>query len=115
MMEERAIKEKKMRKILNFNINNKIYTIYDTNKINGKDSYIGETRYEQGIILIEKSNRQTMLDTLRHELAHVWLYENGHSYQDGGCFTYEDLCEYMSFSNESIYIITEEYKKRKGW
>lgn len=103
-----------MQTILSFKINNKIYTIYEVDKIEGKDSYIGETQYEKGIILIEKGTEKEMLDTLRHELAHVWLYENGHPYQAGGCFTYEDLCEYISFSNESIYKITLEYKKIKG-
>lgn len=100
--------------ITKFKINGKTYSIYDVDKIEGKDSYIGETRYEKGIILIEKGSRQNMIDTLRHELAHVWLYENGHPYQSGGCFTYEDLCEYISFSNESIYKITQEYLENGG-
>lgn len=104
-----------MQKIVEFKINGKTYTIYDVDKIEGKDSYIGETRYENGIVLIEKGSMKEMLDTVRHELAHIWLYENGHPYQAGGCFTYEDMCEYISFSNESVYNITREYMEKKGW
>ena len=104
-----------MEEIMKFKVNGKTYTIYDVDKIEGKDSYIGETRYEKGIVLIEKGTKQEMLDTVRHELAHIWLYENGHPYQAGGCFTYEDLCEYIAFSNVSIYSITDEYIKNKGW
>lgn len=104
-----------MEEIMKFKINGKTYTIYDTDKIEGKDSYIGETRYEKGIVLIEKGTMKEMLDTVRHELAHIWLYENGHPYQAGGCFTYEDMCEYISFSNESVYNITREYMEKKGW
>lgn len=101
--------------IMRFMINRKIYTVYEVDKIEGKKSYVGETQYDQGVVLIEKGTRQQMIDTLGHELAHVWLYENGHPYQEGGCFTYEDLCEYISFSNNSIYKIKQEYLKRKGW
>lgn len=108
-----------MLKILQFKINNKEYTIYDVDKIEGKDTYLGETRYEKGIILIEKNSKQNMIDTVGHELAHVWLYENGHPYQVGGCFTYEEVCEYISFSNNSIHKIMQEYIKIKeekyGW
>lgn len=104
-----------MKKITEFIINNKIYCIFDTDKIEGKDTYVGESRYEQGVILIERGTKEQMLITLRHELAHVWLYENGHSIQQEGCFTYEDLCEYIALSCNSVYNITEQYKKEKGW
>jgi hypothetical protein len=56
-----------------------------------------------------------MLDTLKHELSHVWLYENGHPYQAGGCFTYEDMCEYIAFSNRFVFDISEMYKIKKDW
>ena len=93
----------------------KTYTIYEVDKIEGKDTYIGETQYDKGIVLIEKGSKQQMIDTLGHELAHIWLYENGHPYQAGGCFTYEQVCELISFSNNSIYNIIQAYKKKKGW
>lgn len=104
-----------MQKIIDFIINNKIYTIYDIDHIKGKKTYVGESRYEEGVVLIEKGTKKQMLTTLKHELAHVWLYENGHSEQAEGCFNYEDLCEYIALSCDSVYNITEKYKKEKGW
>lgn len=104
-----------MQKIVEFKINGKTYTIYDVDKIDGKNSYIGETQYDEGVVLIERGTKQNMIDTLGHELAHIWLYENGHSYQAGGCFTYEQVCELISFSNNSIHKIMQEYLKVKGW
>lgn len=103
-----------MTKILDFTYRGKPYTVYDVDKIEGKDSYIGETNYDNGRILIEKGSRQEMLDTLKHELAHVWLYENGHPYQAGGCFTYEDMCEYIAFSNNFVYEISQRYLDAKS-
>ena len=56
-----------------------------------------------------------MLLTLKHELMHVWLYENGHKEQDDTeIFDYEDLCEYVALSNDSINRIVLEYLKAKG-
>lgn len=104
-----------MHKIVSFSINGKDYTIYDTPRIEGKDSHIGETNYEKGIILIEYGTIPEMMTTVRHELAHVWLYEHGHFYQAGGCFTYEDLCEYIALSNRFVYEISERYRIAKDW
>lgn len=101
--------------VMKFTINDKVYTIYNTDEIKGKSSYIGETRYDRGLVFIERNTIMNMLDTLRHELAHIWLYENGHPYQEGGCFTYEEVCEYISFSNGFIYKITEQYILKKGY
>ena len=56
-----------------------------------------------------------MIDTLKHELAHVWLYENGHKNQSGDeVFSYEDLCEYVALSNDSINKVVDEYLKNKN-
>ena len=47
---------------------------------------------------------------------HVWLYENGHKNQDRQeIFDYEDVCELVALSNDSINRIVEEYLKDKGW
>lgn len=103
-----------MQEICDFKINNKTYTIYEVDKIEGKDSYIGESNYDEGLIYIEKSNQEEMLITLKHELMHVWLYENGHKNQDGDeIFSYEDLCEYAALSNDSINKIVKLYKRKK--
>jgi len=55
-----------------------------------------------------------MLLTLKHELMHVWLYENGHTNQTGDeVFDYEDVCELVALSNNSINKIVKEYLANK--
>ena len=99
-----------MEEICKFNINNKTYTIYDVDKIEGKKTYVGQSQYEKGLIYIEKGTEEEMLITLKHELMHVWLYENGHKNQDGKeVFGYEELCELSALSNDSINRIVDEY------
>lgn len=104
-----------MVEICSFKINNKIYTIYDVDKIEGKPSYVGQSDYLDTNIYIEKGSVKDMLLTLKHELMHVWLYENGHKNQSGDeVFSYEDLCEYVALSNDSINKIVDEYLKNKN-
>ena len=55
-----------------------------------------------------------MLLTLKHELMHVWLYENGHTNQNNKeTFGYEDLCELVALSNNSINNVVEVYINSK--
>jgi len=104
-----------MKEICKFIINNNIYTIYDVDKIEGKKSYVGQSNYDNRKIFIEKGTKKDMLLTLKHELMHVWLYENGHTNQDGQeIFDYEDMCELVALSNDSINRITKEYLKSKN-
>lgn len=101
-----------MEKICDFYINNKKYSIYNVDKIEGKESYLGQTDYLSTDIFVEKNNIEEMLNTLKHELMHAWLYENGHTNQNGDeCFSYEDVCEYSALANNSINKIVEEYKR----
>ena len=103
-----------MNEICSFEINNKIYTIYDVDRIEGKKNYVGQSQYEEGKIFIENNSYKQMLLTLKHELMHVWLYENGHKNQDGQeIFGYEDVCEIAALSNNSINKITDLYLKSK--
>lgn len=103
-----------MEEICKFNINNKTYTIYDVDKIEGKKSYVGQSQYDKGLVYIEKGTEEEMLITLKHELMHVWLYENGHKNQDGKeVFSYEDLCELSALSNDSINRIVHVYINEK--
>lgn len=99
-----------MQEICSFYINGKKYTIYNVDKIEGKKSYVGQSQYDKGLIFIECGKFSQMLLTLKHELMHVWLYENGHKNQDGDeIFGYEDLCEYSALANNSINKIVELY------
>lgn len=103
-----------MHEICSFKINNKIYTIYDIDKIEGKKNYVGKTEYDNTDIFIEIGNIEDMLLTLKHELMHVWLYENGHKNQDNNeVFGYEDVCELVALSNNSINRIVKEYLRYK--
>lgn len=104
-----------MEEICKFEINNNIYTIYDVDKIEGKENYVGRSHYDDRTIYIEKGTKEDMLLTLKHELMHVWLYENGHTNQnDEETFGYEDVCELVAYSNNSINRITNLYLKSKG-
>ena len=104
-----------MEEICQFIINDHIYTIYDVNKIQGKKNYVGRSHYEDKTIYVEKGNFKDMLLTLKHELMHVWLYENGHTNQNGDeIFDYEDMCELVALSNDSINRIVNLYLEEKG-
>lgn len=104
-----------MKKICQFIINNNIYTIYDVDKITGKENYVGRSHYEDRTIYVEKGNFKDMMLTLKHELMHVWLYENGHTNQTGDeVFDYEDVCELVALSNNSINRIVNEYLSNKN-
>ena len=104
-----------MEEICQFIINNNIYKIYDVDKITGKENYVGSSHYEDKTIYVEKGNFKDMLLTLKHELMHVWLYENGHTNQTGDeVFDYEDVCELVALSNNSINRIVNEYLSNKN-
>lgn len=98
-----------MKEICKFIINGRIYTICDVNKITGKETYVGRSNYNDRNIYIEYGNRDEMLITLKHELMHVWLYENGFEEQKDGCFSFEDVCELVAYSNSSINRIVKLY------
>ena len=67
------------------------------------------------LYILKNGSYKDMLLTLKHELMHVWLYENGHKNQDGDeVFNYEDVCEYVALSNNSINRIVKEYLYAKG-
>lgn len=99
-----------MQEICKFTINNKVYTIYDVDKITGKQNYVGRSHYDDKTIYIEYGTEEQMMLTLKHELMHVWLYENGHKNQNNNeIFGYEDVCELVALSNNSINRIVDEY------
>ena len=103
-----------MERICSFIINDRLYTIYDVKEITGKDSYVGQTQYDTGKVYIEGTTEDEMLITLKHELMHIWLYENGHKNQDNQeMFSYEELCEYVAYSNDFINRITNKYLRAK--
>lgn len=67
------------------------------------------------LYILKNGSYKDMLLTLKHELMHVWLYENGHKNQNGDeVFNYEDVCELVALSNNSINRIVKEYLNAKG-
>ena len=65
--------------------------------------------------MLKNGSYKDMLLTLKHELMHVWLYENGHTNQNGDeIFSYEDVCELAALSNSSINRIVNLYLEEKG-
>lgn len=104
-----------MQEICSFVINNRIYTIYDVDRIKGRENYTGRSDYSNRTIFIEKTDYDTMLIILKHELMHVWLYENGYEYQTKECnFNFEELCELVALSNDSINRIVKLYLDSKN-
>lgn len=66
------------------------------------------------LYILRNGSYKDMLLTLKHELMHVWLYENGHKNQNGNeIFNYEDVCEYVALSNDSINRIVKKYLNAK--
>lgn len=66
--------------------------------------------------MLKNGNSNQMLLTLKHELMHVWLYENGHTNQTKDeVFDYEDVCELVALSNSSINRIVNLYLEIKGF
>ena len=101
-----------MEEICKFQINGNIYTIYNVDKIDGKNSYVGRSHYGDKTLYVENGTKEQMLLTLKHELMHVWLFENGHINQNNKeTFGYEDLCELVALSNNSINRIVNLYLK----
>ena len=102
-----------MEKVCKFEINNRIYTIFNVNKIEGKTTYVGQTDYSIRHIYIEDNTYGEKLITLKHELVHVWLYENGYKYQGKDlCFNVEDVCEIAAYSNAFINKIVLKYIRK---
>jgi hypothetical protein len=80
-----------------------------------RKSIVGRSAYDDRTIYVEYSTPYQMMLTLKHELMHVWLYEHGHTNQDGKeVFGYEDVCELTALSNDFINKIVKEYTLRNS-
>ena len=73
------------------------------------DYTLGITIYkQQKILLLDK--QPNLERTLKHELAHVWLYEYGHNQKKQ--FEHEDICEIVACSNDFINEVVKRYKDK---
>lgn len=71
----------------------------------------GLCEYSTHIIhLNEELNKSQMLMTLRHELAHCWLWTYGACYES---YSEEDVCNKVSAMCEFIYEISNKYMRNE--
>lgn len=71
------------------------------------DCTLGLTFYKKHEIWLLNSNT-SIIRTLKHELAHVWLWEYGHN-QEEKAFNNEDVCEIIACSNDFINEVVNKY------
>ena len=100
-----------------FKINNTEWTIktVDEATINNEiknDFTLGVTIYKKQEILLLES-QANIIKTLKHELAHVWLYEYGHIQDNDTTYGYEDICEIVACSNNFINETIYQYQNNK--
>ena len=102
---------------MKFEINNSMWEIKEITEeemyyYNGRQGYYthGLTCYKENTIYINKTSPEK-IRTLKHELAHCWLYMYGHN-QDDKNFNNEDICEILASSNDFINEVVQEYIKQ---
>ena len=106
---------------MKFTINNSEWTIEEVGKdkmtCEGSEWTLGLTVYlEQKILLLKE--QPNMERTLKHELAHVWLYEYGHNqHNENKKYDCEDVCEIVASSNNFVNEVVNQYKdsKKEEW
>lgn len=96
-----------------FDLNDETWTIIQVPSIGDDITTVGETEYQTRTIrLLDWIDDTTKKRTLKHELAHVWMWEYGHNQHDEGkTFDNEDVCEIIACSNNFINEIIEKYFK----
>lgn len=94
---------------MKFKCNNIEYEIIEKEQLENGE-YVGLTEYQNKRVLLKKLDRDFMIRTLKHELAHVWMWEYGHN-QDEKEFNNEDVCEIVACSNDFINEVVEKYKQ----
>lgn len=99
-----------------FEINNSKWTIREVdeaemNNETKNDYTMGLTIYktQQILLLKDQANKKK---TLKHELAHVWLYEYGHFQYDEERYHYEEVCEIVASSNDFVNETIYQYENR---
>ena len=99
--------------LTNFSLNGETWNIIEVPNIGDDVTTIGETEYHTRTIkLLEWVDKTTKIRTLKHELAHVWMWEYGHNqHGEDKTFTNEDVCEIIACSNDFINEVIEKYFK----
>lgn len=94
---------------MKFEINDNIWKIKEVPKelIQGEDA-LAETDYmEQEIRILDTC--KCKVNSLKHELCHVWLWEYGHIQNDDYKYPFEQVCQIVANSNDFINDIIEDY------
>lgn len=100
---------------MEFEINNSKWIIEEVEKDkitcenDGKIVFGTSDYIEQKISLLKE--QANIIKTLKHELTHVWLHEYGHNQNNDKTWSYEDICEIVSSSNDFINEIVDKFKK----
>jgi len=96
-----------------FELNGETWTIIQVPSIGDDLTTIGETEYHTRTIrLLDWVDKTTRRRTLKHELAHVWMWEYGHNqHGESKTFDNEDVCEIIACSNDFINEVIEKYFK----
>lgn len=108
--------------MVKFKINNRNWEIREIDKQWLIDKYnsehekkcyfaFGVTIYpEQTIYINNEMHKEQKIATLKHELMHCWLWCHGVSQMTE--YMEEDICEFVSASNDFINEVIEKYKKQ---
>lgn len=96
-----------------FKCNDTEWTIKEVDKATmnneEKNDYtLGLTFYKKNEIWL-LNNNVNKIRTLKHELMHVWLWEYGHSQDEDRKYSYEEVCEIVSSSNDFINEVVKQY------
>lgn len=99
--------------MMTFELNGETWNIIQVPTIGDEVTNLGLTDYTKRVIkLLDWVDETTRIRTLKHELAHVWMWEYGHSqHSDDKTFSNEDVCEIIACSNDFINEIMQKYLK----
>lgn len=94
---------------MKFEINGNIWEIKEVPKeFLENDGDLAETDYmKQEILLWDEC--KCKVNTLKHELCHVWLWEYAHIQNDDYKYPFEQVCQIVANSNDFINDIIYDY------
>lgn len=72
------------------------------------ESALAETDYMKQEIRIWEDCK-CKVNTLKHELCHVWLWEYSHMQNDNDKFHFEQVCQIVANSNDFINEVVKDY------
>lgn len=89
---------------MRFKINNTEWEIIEKQNLDNEKG-TGYTDDANRKIILRRQGKAYMINTLKRELAHVWLYEN----QNEEWFTNKEVCDVVARSNDFINEVVGQY------